>query len=248
MKKSKMFRASCVFSALNIVTLIGYIIYSLLSSHILNIYFILTPLIGFLLTFLFIVIKKIPDILKLVLSVLITFSFLALFCLFNLTGPVAEFRVFEGADELKTYNQMASESNVWFGEELESQNYGDFEEITAYKYHSRGIWQQFAYTTISKYDDNNFAKEKEKINQEFDFFETQVLEDDPVPIFTKDGFEFKITSDSGYPKCMHLIGINNTTNEIAHIYFQDDDLDGVLSFENFPDTYCGWKSIVKDRK
>ena len=46
---------------------------------------------------------------------------------------------------------------------------------------------------------------------------------------------------------MDFIGINEKTKEIAYVYFEDMDLDGVWSFEDLMDVYAGWYLIEEER-
>ena len=109
------------------------------------------------------------------------------------------------------------------------------------------IFSQKSYTTILKYNEDNFDTEKSKIENSYTFYNTPIENEEAEPVFSYEGFDFKVEISDWYPKEMNLVGINEATNEIAFITFYDYDLDTIDDYKEFLDYYCGWRYIVKER-
>lgn len=213
-----------------------YIIFCLVNSYIVPGYIILFLLVSFAISLLLVLIKKIPNVIKAILSVSVFLITLFVFIFFSLFGNTVEFRAFDNAKEINEYY-----------EEFDFDKFGEYESISNYKYHSMAIFQQEAYTTILKYDEENFAKEKSLIENNYKFYSESVEEEEAEPEFSYENFDFRVEISEWYPKELHLIGTNDETCEIVHVYFQDYDLDSVTDFEEFLDYYCGWRFVVKER-
>lgn len=109
------------------------------------------------------------------------------------------------------------------------------------------IFSQEAYTTIVKYDKDNFQSQKSNIESNHKFYSVPVDDGDAEPIFSYEGFSFRVELSDWYPKEMNLVGINDSTNEIAFITFYDYDLDTIDDYEEFLEYYCGWRYVIKER-
>ena len=233
MKKSKEFTVSCVFSALIVVVFAVYVIYCLINSCIVPDILIFLTAVSFLLTLPFILIKKIPDKLKAVITSLIFVLFSACFAFFNFCGGPVQFKEIEETASINRYRI----------------EFGDFDDITSYKYYSPGIFSDLAYTTIASYDDDAFEDQKTRIDHKYEFYDTDPVDDNPIPLFTVQDFEFRITVNDayslGYPKELLLIGINENSKKIAYVDFENNDLDSISDYADFLDFYCGWTYIFK---
>ena len=234
MKKSKAFTVSCVFSALIIGVLAVYAIFCLINSYILPELLVFLTAVSFLLSLPFILIKKIPDKLKAVVTGLIFILFSACFAFFNFCGGPVQFKEIEQTASINRY-------------QIE---FGDFDDISSYRYYSPGIFSDLAYTTIASYNVDAFEKQKTQIDNEYEFYHIDPVDDNPIPPFTVQGFEFRIAINDeyslGYPKELLLIGINESSKEIAYVDFENSDLDSISDdYENFLEFYCGWTYIFK---
>lgn len=109
------------------------------------------------------------------------------------------------------------------------------------------IFTSKAYTMIIEYDEDIYNEQKEIAHLPFeniDEWTTYNREDDEIITNTSpielDGFSFKMFSEY-YPKEIYFIGTNDETNQIAYIYFEDDDLDTIsVSYSTFIRNSCGW--------
>lgn len=253
MKKTKSFYVSLVFSLLILVVPVIYFLYHKLNGHVIDIRNFVTEVsfYAFLLSMLFVLIKKIPDKVKVVFTLIILLA-TSVFCTYvGLLGGYVDFEALKGIEEIAEYNAELppEDDRYYFEKEIETDSYGVFEDIACYRYLSTGVFQQRSFVSIVKYSDTHFENEVKSINTSKSFYDEAVLDGDPIPVFTYDGFDFRLekNEDYYYPKQMDFIGINKETNEIAYVYFEDMDLDGVWSFENLMEVYAGWHLIEEER-
>lgn len=236
MRKNKAFMFSLIVSFVIASIPLVYIIFCLANSYIVPGYIILFLVVSFAISLLLTLIKKIPNIIKVILSVLILLVTLFIFLFFSFFGVTVEFRAFDGAKEINEYYT-----------DFDFDKFGEYESISNYKYHAMSIFQQEAYTTILKYNKENFAKEKSNIENNYRFYTEPVEKEGSEPIFSYEDFDFRVEISDWYPKELYLIGINNESCEIAYVYFQDYDLDEVSDFKDILDYYCGWRYVIKER-
>lgn len=127
---------------------------------------------------------------------------------------------------------------------------GNYEDYS-FKYHKDShfiFFMEQAYTLKVTYDDENYEKEKEALEDKYIYRSkkfTSYGENNKEPYFSIDSFEFKILSDAyeslGYPKDIIFVGTSDEENTIAYVYFTDTDLDYIdTSFEEFLRNSCGW--------
>jgi hypothetical protein len=65
------------------------------------------------------------------------------------------------------------------------------------------------------------------------------------PVVELDGYTFRTLSleDFNYPKRLMFVATNDDTKQIVYLSFYDDDLDYIVSLEEFLMDDCGWKHI-----
>lgn len=243
MRKNKSFIFGITISLIIAAIAVTDTIYCLAKSFIVPSSLTLFLVVAFAVSLLFSFIKKIPDVMRVVLTMILLLLTTAVYIFFTLFGPTIEFRAFENEKEINIYY---NENNRDY-DDFNFEKYGNYESISNYKYHSIGIFSQEAYTTILKYNEDNFEAEKRKIENSYKFYSTPIENDGADPVFSYEGFDFRIEICDWYPKEMNLVGINEETLEIAYISFQDYDLDSMSDYEWFLDFYCGWQYIVKER-
>ena len=251
MKKTKSFYVSLV-SALLIFTIpLIYVVLCKVNGYliILNefiLYFVIA-LIAFGISSIFVFLKVIPGCVKIIFTLIILVFAFGLFSAFNYFGGSIEFDIYRGIEGINEYNGSLSpdESGLY----VETENYGDFEDITYYCYNLTGIFPMSTKTKIIKYDDVNFQKEVDKINNEMSFYDSPVGYGEPIPVFSFEGFDFRLEKAGlWYPKEMYFVGINDDTNEIAYVFFQDYESDTVWEYKDFLNSYAGWSYVIKDRE
>lgn len=238
--------AAPIIASLNLVMLIAYLIFCGVKSHIPSQVICIAFIISFALSLVFILIKKIPNFVKIIISsILVIFTFSSCFFL-SLIGGYIEFKAYEDSKAIQEYE--ANKGVEQFDDDI-TYDYGNYEDIAYYTYLSTGIFQQEAKTLICKYDDTNFENKVNSINSEYKFFLYPVDDEEPKSIFTHNGFNFRLimtdTTREWYPKEMHFIGINNDTNEVAYVVFNDSDLDSVWDYHDLIEYDCGWKYIKR---
>lgn len=237
MRKSKAFTFSLAVSLIVAAIMLIYIIVCLAKSYIFPTYRVLFLAVSFAVLLLVALSKRIPNAGKVTASTVIFLIILPVFAFSVLFGATVEFRAFDGAEEIGEYYR-----------DFDFEKYGDFEEISNYKYYSMAIFQEEAYTTFLKYDEENFSKEKNSIENGFVFYEAPAEKGEGEPTFSHEGFDFRTeVNEEWYPKELHLVGIKEETREIVHVYFEDYDLDTVTDFGEFLDFYCGWRYVMKER-
>ncbi len=129
---------------------------------------------------------------------------------------------------------------------------GKYNELAFKNLHRKSfIFQSHAYILCTKYDNENFAKQQNRIAETISFEETVTDYGEQIqkrtPQFRLDTFDFKLISldayNGSYPKCMIFLGVSEETNEIAYVFFYDIDLDYIDgSLEEFFITECGWET------
>lgn len=243
MRKSKAYIFSIVATGIIASIPILYIIVCLICSYIPSWLFLSIPVSAILLSLPMVLIKKLHGAIRVILSSFLLILTLVSFAFLGFFGPTVEFRAFENAEKINEYYNENENLNDDFGFE----KFGEYESISNYKYHSMAIFSQEAYTTILKYDKENYVNEKINIENSYEFYSEPIENEEAEPLFSYEGFDFKVEISEWYPKELHLIGTNRETCEIAHIYFYDFDLDSITDFEDFLNDYCGWRYIVKAR-
>lgn len=244
MRKSKAYIFSliaiCVIASIPIL----YIITCLICSYIPSWLLISIPALAILLSLPIVLIKKLHGAIRVILSSFILILTLVSFAFLSFFGPTVEFRTFDNAEEINEYYNKNDSLNYDF----DFEKFGKYKNISNYKYHSMAIFSQAAYTTIIKYDKDNFQSKKSNIESNHKFYSVPVDDGEADPVFSYEGFSFRVELSDWYPKEMNLVGINESTNEIAFITFYDYDLDTIDDYEEFLEYYCGWRYIVKERK
>lgn len=243
MRKSKAYIFSliaiCVIASIPIL----YIITCLICSYIPSWLLISIPALAILLSLPMVLIKKLHGAIRVILSSFILVLTLVSFAFLSFFGPTVEFRTFDNAEEINEYYNENDSLNYDF----DFEKFGEYKNISNYKYHSMAIFSQEAYTTIIKYDKDNFQSKKSNIESNHKFYSVPVDDGEAESIFSYEGFSFRVELSDWYPKEMNLVGINESTNEIAFITFYDYDLDTIDDYEEFLEYYCGWRYIVKER-
>jgi len=110
------------------------------------------------------------------------------------------------------------------------------------------IFMDESYTIICKYDEDEYQKQKELLEQDY------VFQSGPLKVkdhtceseVTIDGYHFRIVaidSDKAfiYPKRMMFIATNDDTKEIVYIAYENLDLDYIDSLESHITDSLGWK-------
>ena len=231
MRKSKAYIFSLITVGIIASIPILYIIICLICSYIPSWLLISIPVSAIILSLPVVLIKKLNGAIRVILA------FLGFF------GPTVEFRSFENAEEINEYYNKNDSLN----DDFDFEKFGKSESIESYKYHSMAIFSQEAYTTIVKYDKDNFESKKSNIESNHKFYSVPVDDEEAEPAFSYEDFSFRVEVSDWYPKEMNLVGINEATNEIAFITFYDYDLDTIDDYKEFLDYYCGWRYIVKER-
>lgn len=242
MKNGKLYKMLCAVYPIGIVT---YLVYCKINCCFISSELLVFIIIGFILSLIFALIKKIPTKLKTICSIAILCITAFSFCFFYSLGGHKEFRSYNSAEIVKSYK--SDDAPTGFSNEERFIDEID-ENATAYKYFSTGLLQQLSYTIITKYDENDFDEKIREIDEKYSFCEKTSDDGEGCP-FSCWGFYFRLiySSDNSYPKQMRFIGINDSTKEIAYITFEDYEIDSVSDFGGLLANNCGWMYIADER-
>lgn len=243
MRKSKAYIFSLIAIGMIASIPILYIIICLIFSYIPSWLLLSIPVSAILLSLPMVLIKKLHSAIRVILSSFLLILTLVSFAFLGFFGPTVEFRSFDNAEEINEYYNKNDSLN----DDFDFEKFGEYKNISNYKFHSMAIFSQEAYTTIVKYDEDKFDSEKSNIESNHNFYSVPTDDEEAEPVFLYGGFNFKVEISDWYPKEMNLIGINEATNEIAFITFYDYDLDSISDYEEFLEYDCGWRYIIKER-
>lgn len=233
MTENKYFKIGFTVSCFLLLIPIVYIIVCLINSYIVSGIMLLIPVAPFILSLILIFIKKIPDIVKVILPIFLLIIALCVFLFFSFFGVTTEFRTFDGEKEINGYYT-----------DFNFDKFGDYEDISSYKHREISIFPSESDSTIVKYDKDSFEKIKQDIYSNYTFYSDKS--------FIFEGFDFKVTDIDEYPTKIELVGVNNESCEIAYVKFISteisldfEDIDPIDEYLNF---YCGWKYVLKERR
>ena len=253
MKRNVSFKVGLTFSLLPLLFLVGCICVYINGSYILNFEILAFPLGLIAVSLVFCLIKKMPSFLKCAVPILLFILSFAYYGLLFMSGH-EEFRVYDSLEEMEEYNgslEGKPSYELFDSPEIDIAEYGDFSDIAYYKYHFHSIFADLAHTVIAQYTQENFEKTVKDIEDKYSFAKASVKEEDPVPVFSLEDFDFRLISHEylteSYPKSLSFIGINEKTREIAYVSFENMDLDSISDFSDFMSRACGWRYIMKER-
>lgn len=110
-----------------------------------------------------------------------------------------------------------------------------------------GPFCSFAYTLICEFSEDAYAAEKASLDSLYTYT-TEAIQGDGTsfqPEYELDGFYFRAVEGGYYPHEMLFIGYSDSSNEIAYIYFHDEDLDYVSpSLPDFINENTGWNNLT----
>ena len=126
---------------------------------------------------------------------------------------------------------------------------GQATHMAYYDYFSQqmGIFTCDADHLICQYDTEEYIAQKARLDEKY-AFQINVMSEsgyDCEPAVELDGYHFRTLSieDFMYPKRLMFVATNDETKEIIYLSFYDDDLDYIISLEEFLLDDCGWKHI-----
>lgn len=176
-------------------------------------------------------------------------------CVTRKTDDVTYYRVLSGEQE-------GSDMMPVFGEEFDMYcpfDLPQLKELEPYKDYrfdytakAEAFFQSHAYILIVSYDDETYLHRKAQLEQDYtyltDTFEGKDESGGHQPQFDLDGFHFRAVKseewDYAEVKYMFFIGTSNSRNEIAYIYYYDQDLDYIASdLPSFVVEETGWKRV-----
>lgn len=111
------------------------------------------------------------------------------------------------------------------------------------------IFQSHAYVLIAEYDENTYAVQRAELEQKYTYCteQSQGISDGDMTEFayTMDEFEIRAVEGGHYPKEMLFIGFSDTKQEVAIIYFYDQDLDYIDDpLGKFIEENTGWGRVA----
>jgi len=120
-------------------------------------------------------------------------------------------------------------------------------EYCEYDAFMTALFQSDTDTLICAYTPEEYALQKAATEQQYEFAaEPYTYREHVCPAEIElDGYSFRLRIGEGiwYPKEVALVGTNDETHEIVHIYFYDMDLDYIDDLARFITEDCGWKYL-----
>ena len=129
-------------------------------------------------------------------------------------------------DDIKAYEASYFMPNL--------DNIGKYNDVEYFSRKDETIFPDYSMQLIVKYDEEEFLKEKEKLNTAYTYLETPQKADFddtvytiPIEEFSAFGFDFKIAQfeDTVYPKNFGIVGISDEKFEIVYLWIYSPDLD-----------------------
>ena len=185
--------------------------------------------------------KKV-NVFLIVLSAVST-SLLILLLLMRLAAPYVE----DGQDgDINAYFELSRQED--FLPTLAE--LGVMEEMSYRHYYDNyAFFRHDSYLLRVKYDKDAFPAALDALYRRYTFSDEPVIDEftgKKQRTFTLDGFDFTLLPDSNgeeleYTKKMLFIGVNESTREIAYVYFYDPDLDMIEGgLDGFLIHDCQW--------
>ena len=139
-------------------------------------------------------------------------------------------------------------------DDFKAEDMGGYTDLTFQIYHTSAfIFYSDASTSVVSYDEQNFAKQKQQIDEKYMFLKEPVKSEFnssdyviPEAEFDIGNWHFRVVDKgekNNYPKDINIIGINETEKKIAYIDFSDPDLDAIDTgkMKKFTKEYIGYK-------
>lgn len=111
------------------------------------------------------------------------------------------------------------------------------------------LFQSHAYILIVSYDKEQYEDQEAALSAKYTFCtdDSEGFSDGTMSghTYETDDFIFQAVEGGEYPKEMFLLGLSDTRQEVAVIYFYDQDLDYIdVPLGKFLDNETGWNEIV----
>ena len=113
-------------------------------------------------------------------------------------------------------------------------NIGKYNDVEYFSRKDESIFPEYSMQLVVKYDEEEFLKEKQKLNTVYTYLESPQKADFddtvytiPIVEFSASGFDFKIAQfeDTVYPKNFGMVGISDEKFEIVYLWIYSPDLD-----------------------
>ena len=232
MKKHIPFTLGLILSLFILYLMLLNTVFCLIKHYIISWQLYVVPLAAFVISLLPVIISKAPKWLKVLLPAALAVCSLIYCGFFSLMGHT-EYRVYEGTDGIAAYMERYEKTSEYTRFcPVDIEDFGSLQDINLYYYDFISIFSDRSRMIIASYEEAEYKKLKKKLQIKNPDYTAEV-----------DGFSFAISKSEAFPKSISFSGFNDATNEIATIYYQNMDLDGISNFENFIRGWCGWDLI-----
>ena len=111
---------------------------------------------------------------------------------------------------------------------------GEYNDVGYFSRKDKSIFPDCSMQLVVKYDEEEYLKEKEKLNTAYTYLEEPQKADFddtvytiPIEEFSADGYDFKIAKfeDTVYPKNFGMVGTSDEKFEIVYLWLYAPDLD-----------------------
>ena len=182
---------------------------------------------------------------KTILSILLLIAFVCLFLFLNAFGKFEMLSHYENDQIPSHYRELQKD----FPQMPTLSEVGQPIHVDYYDYFSQqmGIFTCDADYLMCRFDDEQYNIQKAQLDQKY-AFQVDIMSESGYecePVVELDGYTFRTLSleDFNYPKRLMFVATNDDTKQIVYLSFYDDDLDYIVSLEEFLMDDCGWKHI-----
>jgi len=114
-----------------------------------------------------------------------------------------------------------------------------------YQAYRVSLFQADSHILIAEYEPEEYAEAKAGLDYAWRTEGIKGETEDFPPVFSLNGFEFRAVEGGYYPKEMFFVGTCDETEEIAYIYFYDQDLDFISpDMAEFLIKESGWREVI----
>lgn len=187
---------------------------------------------------------------KIIGCIFLAIVFVFLFAVINIYGLFGVIRCYKNDEVAEHCEKIAEASNL----HPDLSELGQYESIEYYDYFSQqtGFFTCDADVLICCYGQSDYLEQKDLLDEKYVFQKEMVYayKYACTPTVEIDGYVFRLLSVEGeygkqlcYPQSLFFIATNDTTREIVYMSFYDDDIDCIISLDDFIKKDCGWKYI-----
>ena len=202
-------------------------------------------------------IKKVSKIIVIVFLNVIVLLYSVFFVMFDLR----ELRIYNGEKASAEFENIRIErfSDIDTFNPFKEYN-KNYEKIELYKYRFYSLWEDSSGVLILEYPEDVFQEEVKRINNSYVFYSNEVSENGAFSEVEIDDYVFMVLDINScvsqspsaemfadFPNYVYIVGINQKSNEIVYVIFNNNSLGRITDYNEFIFIDCGWQYVEKSR-